>query len=446
MGLLGEGWDDPRSMATMQLAAGLLGGGNFGQALGRGLSGYNDHMNTAQQMAQMKQIRDLQIGEYQRKIKKEDEADARSQAIQAEIKRQFTPVSGVQAIGMDSSGPTVAKANMIGQRQQVDYQRLLAMGVQPELVKALAEAPNLGRSEVTRVEETTDAQGRPVKKQFTKYGDQVGGDLGVWKDQQVINFGGAQYTRDPVTNKLTFLGKNTMTPGESASNALGWANNAVSRERLNFDMGGGTDGGGVAQAALTKRFGKAPVGYRWKDDGSMEFVPGGPADQKAQLQKTGEGTVASVVADLRDKYNILDKDNAVVSQSNRVGTNIGAWLGNSGVGQTLGGMIGTKSQNARDSIAMTRPLLLQAIMKATGMSAKQMDSNAELKMYLATATDPKLGLQANMEALDRIENLYGGGSGSGEKNNQPARTPVRTGTYGGKKVIQYSDGSIENAN
>ena len=58
---------------------------------------------------------------------------------------------------------------------------------------------------------------------------------------------------------------------------------------------------------------------------------------------------------------------------------------------------------------MTRPLLLQAIMKATGMSAKQMDSNAELKLYLSTATDPTKGLQANMEALDRIEKLYGSG-------------------------------------
>lgn len=47
MGLLGDGWEDPKSMATMQLAAGLLGGGNFGQALGRGLSGYATTMKDA---------------------------------------------------------------------------------------------------------------------------------------------------------------------------------------------------------------------------------------------------------------------------------------------------------------------------------------------------------------------------------------------------------------
>lgn len=43
-GLLGNSWDDPKSMAVMQLAAGLLGGGNFGQALGRGLGGYQQTM------------------------------------------------------------------------------------------------------------------------------------------------------------------------------------------------------------------------------------------------------------------------------------------------------------------------------------------------------------------------------------------------------------------
>jgi hypothetical protein len=45
-------------------------------------------------------------------------------------------------------------------------------------------------------------------------------------------------------------------------------------------------------------------------------------------------------------------------------------------------------------------------MKATGMSAKQMDSNAELKLWLATATDPTLDVESNRKALDNIEKKY----------------------------------------
>ena len=55
---------------------------------------------------------------------------------------------------------------------------------------------------------------------------------------------------------------------------------------------------------------------------------------------------------------------------------------------------------------MTRPALLAALMKATGMSAKQMDSNAELKLWLATATDPSLDVESNRRALAKIEQKY----------------------------------------
>jgi hypothetical protein len=50
---------------------------------------------------------------------------------------------------------------------------------------------------------------------------------------------------------------------------------------------------------------------------------------------------------------------------------------------------------------------LQAIKNATGMSAKQMDSNAELQMYLRSATDPTIDIQANLQALDNLESMFG---------------------------------------
>lgn len=57
---------------------------------------------------------------------------------------------------------------------------------------------------------------------------------------------------------------------------------ARARERLDFDRGAAVaDAGGPNQAALSKRYGKPSPGFRWKDDGSMEPIPGGPADAKA---------------------------------------------------------------------------------------------------------------------------------------------------------------------
>jgi hypothetical protein len=99
--------------------------------------------------------------------------------------------------------------------------------------------------------------------------------------------------------------------------------------------------------------------------------------------------------------------------------NVRAGIASSGVGQAAGKLFGTQNQSLRNNISQTRPLLLNAIKQATGMSAKQMDSNAELKMYLAAATDPTLDIKANRQALDMLDKLYGlsGGGSSGATGN-----------------------------
>lgn len=100
MGLLGDGWDDPKSMATMQLAAGLLGGGNFGQALGRGLSGYQQTMASAQDAQRQKMLD--QMAQEQFQWKRDDRAkDANSERVMQETIDKMDP----RYIGMN--GPRV---------------------------------------------------------------------------------------------------------------------------------------------------------------------------------------------------------------------------------------------------------------------------------------------------------------------------------------------------
>lgn len=324
------------------------------------------------------------------------------------------------------------------------------LGVQRDLARRVMAAPS-GQSAMAAIDEMERITGQNMDSERQKVAMfQSPDDYRRWAAGHAmtaeqllptfgtLNTGGAILDRtvDPVTGKVTVLGSTKVTP--TPGQLIQEGNNIRSNARMTQNGAGatpapapktatGTPSAAANQAELVKQFGKAPVGYRWKADGGMEFIPGGPADQKAQQQKSGEGTVGSVVADLRAKYQLLDDENAIVSENNKWGTNIGARIGSSGVGQMFGGAVGTKAQSARDAIAMTRPLLLQSIMKATGMSAKQMDSNAELKMYLATATDPTLGLQANMEALDRIEALYGGGSQPPTANKAAPKPAASTG-------------------
>jgi hypothetical protein len=156
---------------------------------------------------------------------------------------------------------------------------------------------------------------------------------------------------------------------------------------------------------------KPPAGYRFTDNGDLQAIPGGPADIKEQAkssaQETGRENVSSTIAQLRDAYTQLNNSGGITDPNAGTGHNIIAGIGSSGVGQFTGRMLGTQNQSKRNEILMTRPSLLQHIMKATGMSAKQMDSNAELKLWLSTATDPTLDIAANINALDNLERVYG---------------------------------------
>jgi hypothetical protein len=157
---------------------------------------------------------------------------------------------------------------------------------------------------------------------------------------------------------------------------------------------------------------RVPMGYRMTKDGGLEPIPGGPADQKAQTVNAGRETVDTLIAGLKDQYGILKEGGGITSKDNTL-MNVPAYLSSTGAGQATGKMFGTANQSARNTIVQSRPLLLAAIKNATGMSAKQMDSNVELKMYLAAATDPSLDYEANMAALNQLETLYGIGSKAG---------------------------------
>jgi hypothetical protein len=163
---------------------------------------------------------------------------------------------------------------------------------------------------------------------------------------------------------------------------------------------------------------KPPAGYRFTVNGDLQAIPGGPADIKEQAkssaQETGRSNVSSTIAQLRDAYSQLNQGGGITDPNAGVVHNLVAGLGSSGAGQLTGRMLGTQNQSKRNEILMTRPSLLQHIMKATGMSAKQMDSNAELKLWLSTATDPTLDISANMNALDNIERVYGLSGGQGK--------------------------------
>jgi hypothetical protein len=148
-----------------------------------------------------------------------------------------------------------------------------------------------------------------------------------------------------------------------------------------------------------------------------------PSAAKARKEETtkkeAKQQLSEAVSDFGQKYKSLKKSGGIVSSENDSIDNIFARLSSSDIGQFVGGAVGTDAQTLRQEIAQKRPLLLNLIKNATGMSAQQMNSNNEMQMYLSAATDPKLSFEANMAALEGLDKMFGLGLFKAKEEENP---------------------------
>lgn len=122
----------------------------------------------------------------------------------------------------------------------------------------------------------------------------------------------------------------------------------------------------------------------------------------------GQATLSNTLSGLAETYLALADKGGIVVPGRTAGENLRARAESSGVGQAIGGAVGAENQSIRKRIKNLQPVLINAIRQATGMSAKALDSNAELKFYLQAATDPESGdLFSNLVAIDTLDQTYG---------------------------------------
>jgi len=212
----------------------------------------------------------------------------------------------------------------------------------------------------------------------------------------------------------------SMTPGERARIGL-------DRERFNFDKGTAVaEAGGPNQIAYTKQFGKAPAGFRWKQDGSLESIPGGPNDIKAGLegQKAEQRKTAATTA----AQNVLT---AVTDARDLVG------LSTAGAGSLMAKVPGSDARNLQAKLETIKANLgfdrLQQMrdMSPTGGALGQVAVQELIALQSTVASLDQAQSPAQLKAaLDKIEMHYnnwlgtlgnnaGGASGSWSIKRKP---------------------------
>jgi hypothetical protein len=151
--------------------------------------------------------------------------------------------------------------------------------------------------------------------------------------------------------------------------------------------------------------------------------------QKSKTKSEARDQLSGVVQQLNNSYTKLEQGGGITSTGQGPLANIRAAAGSSGIGQAISGALGTENQRQRQEIEQTRPLLLNLIKEATGMSAQQMNSNAEMNLYLKAATDPTLSVEANRSALANLDKMFG--LGLAQRPNEGGATPPAA-TAGGR--------------
>lgn len=220
----------------MQAAQPRAGGrAGIGEGLLAGMQGVQQQRAAREDRALKQQMLQAQLAEAQAQAQQraaQAQAAQRAEAQQAAFRRALQGGTvGPQQAMAGGGGPSMANAAQIGQQQAPDL-RAIAMQFpeQAELLQKLAGAQDWGRAEVARTEETM-ADGRPVRQQFDKFGRPVGGPLAQWKAPVQSDSGGATNFIDPVTLARLASFQKTQSPDSKASNALGWANYGLSKQR-----------------------------------------------------------------------------------------------------------------------------------------------------------------------------------------------------------------------
>lgn len=414
LGLLGgdieSARNDAQAQALYALAGSLLSGGPTGLSIARGLQQGQQAYKQAMRGSLEEQLQGVQVSDLLRKRKLEEEALKRQQMIDAAVARAYRPGVAAQPAqeiyGEDIMGQRVGEGMIpavASQAPSLDLQSITpalmasreGRATLADLAKIVPEARKAGFMGTPTADnpflmftqdQTVPQNIRTLAEQYSKSYSK--GLIDAEKvDERVRQL--SEMTQRAQQFQQTQAG---LAEQRAATNAIAQGNQQIQRM--------------MAEAKLEEKQAKAA--------------------EKANTKTEAKDQLTTIVEQLKGNYDTLLKEGGIVSTEAGGLQNIGARLSSSAAGRAIGGTVGTKTQEQRQAIEQTRPLLLNLIKNATGMTASQMNSNAEMQMYLNAATNPSLSYEANMEALMNLDRLFGLGTAA-KKIEESIKTPKTPG-------------------
>jgi hypothetical protein len=404
MGLLGmsaedisRNREDAQAQALYALAGRLFAGGNTGQSIAEGLQLGQKAYKGGMQNVLQEQLQNVQLADMIRKRKAEQQALAEQQRIQGVIQGAVTKPQEIygedmmgQRVGegMTASGFDLARIapQLMG---SAEGRKTLADLVAAQ--KAMTgETTKLGKNEqlvrinpITQKPEVIAGGQKPAQIADNPF-DIFANDQNV---PAALRATAQRYSKSYATGAID---------DETADKRFAELSNRIQSSEQ-FKLAQAQSEALARSSQATSRM-MAEFNIGQKEE---------KAQEKSDVKKQAKQQLSDVVGQLKTSYDTLLEGGGITSTTSGGRENIGAKMGTSAVGQFMGSALGTKNQEQRQVIEQTRPLLLNLIKEATGMSASQMNSNAEMQMYLKAATDPKLSYEANITALQNLDKTFG---------------------------------------
>lgn len=161
-----------------------------------------------------------------------------------------------------------------------------------------------------------------------------------------------------------------------------------------------------------------------------------PLTVGTKTQVKGQSNVETTLGKMKDKYDRLDELKAIPKSGRNIAENLTAYFAGTTVGQEVEKARATPAQQQRNELKALRRSLLKDIMSATGASAKELDSNFELKSMLESLSDETMDIDSVRRIIADLSARYGrGGITAPEEAAPPPAAPAAT---AGPQVIDFS--------
>ena len=410
MGLLGmspediaRSRDEAQAQALFALAGRLFKGGSGGASIVEGLQQGQQAYRQAMQGGLQQQLQNAQLQDMLRKRQQEQAALAEQQRIQQVLKRAtgpevFAETPLTNMMGQEIAGPNMPQPKGMGLTQDVVNQLIGSQQGQAALGQMADLMPKLRKAGI-------GTEQRPEDNPFLVFtqDETIPKNVKTLAEQYAKSWSSGRLDPDVADKRFAEL---TSMAQRVQDRDAAQANLKAQQEQMNEFKRQGLEQSAQARTLANQ----IAMGNQAIQRMTAEFNIGQKqekAQEKADVKSEAKKQLSDVVSQLKNSYDTLYEGGGITSTTAGGRENIGAKMGTSAVGQFMGSALGTKNQEQRQIIEQTRPLLLNLIKEATGMSASQMNSNAEMQMYLKAATDPKLSYEANVTALQNLDKTFG---------------------------------------